>query len=93
MQKIFKVKQGVLLAEKVNILYALDIEPGRVHQFNETAKVIFQLCMEPTSLEDLIQEYILYFDVSESVAQEDVLSVVGAMEKSNLLAESNIDEN
>ena len=92
MKKIFKVKQKVLLAEKDGALYVLDIERGRVHRFNQTARVVFQLCMEPVSLKDVIREYILYFDVPESEAREDVLTVISTMEENGLFADEKTDE-
>jgi hypothetical protein len=92
MNRIFKVKCDVLLAERDNILYVLDIESGRVHQFNETAKVVFQLCMEPVFLEDVVREYALYFGIAESDAREDVLTVIRVMKGNGLFSEAGNDE-
>jgi len=91
MKRIFKVKHDVLLAERDNILYVLNVESGRVHQFNETAKVVFQLCMEPVFLEDVIREYALYFGIDESDAREDVLTVISSMKENSLFSEAGND--
>ncbi len=93
MKKVFKVKEGVLLAERNNILYVLDVDSGRVHEFNETARAIFQICMEPVSLEEIVKEYTQYFDIPESEAEKDISEVLTVMIENGLLEDGKGDAN
>ena len=85
--KKFQVKANLLLAEKDELLYVLDVEPGRIHSFNITAKVIFQLCMQPRTEEEIIAEYRNYFELDFSSAQEDVRLMLDMLTQAELLAD------
>lgn len=85
MTEIYQVKKNLLLAEKDEFLYVLDVELGRVHSFNITGKIIFQLCMEPRTIREIVREYLNYFDVSEAVGLRDVKTVLNKFSQYELL--------
>ena len=82
---VIRLKDDLLLAEKNEELYVLDIGSGRVHTFNATAKVIFQLCLEARTLEAITAEYRRYFPVPEEDAREDVTLITKTMARHGLL--------
>ena len=82
---MIQLKPNLLLAEKKEYLYVLDADSGRVHTFNPTAKVIFQLCMEPIAFDELVQEYLGYFPIEASEAQADVRMILALFEQYDLL--------
>ncbi len=85
MNQIYKLKENLLLAEKDEFLYVLDVDLGRVHSFNITAKIIFQLCMEPRTVQEIVDEYRSYFDVSVAVGWRDVNAVLKNLSQYGLL--------
>jgi hypothetical protein len=79
-ERMHRVKANLLLAEKENNLYVLDVDAGRVHSFNPTARIIFQLCMAGGTKEEIVQDYIRYFNISTADGQKDVdvvLKIIG----------------
>jgi len=82
---MIQLKADLLLAEKDDDLYVLDVESGRVHCFNPTAKVIFQLCLEPVSFEKLVDEFMLFFPIQRGEAAEDIRMILSMMEQYGLL--------
>ncbi len=82
---MIQLKPDLLLAEKDEDLYVLDIESGRVHCFNPTAKVIFQLCLEPVSFEKIVEEFLLFFPISRGEAIDDIRMILSMMEQYGLL--------
>ena len=82
---MIQLKTDLLLAEKDDDLYVLDVESGRVHCFNPTAKVIFQLCLEPVSFEKLVDEFMLFFPIQRGEAAEDIRMILSMMEQYGLL--------
>ena len=82
---MIQLKTDMLLAEKDDDLYVLDVESGRVHCFNPTAKVIFQLCLEPVSFDKLVDEFILFFPIQRGEAAEDIRMILSMMEQYGLL--------
>lgn len=82
---MIQLKPDLLLAEKDGQLYVLDIEVGRVHSFNRTAKVIFQLCMEPIQFDTLLQEFCGYFPIPAAEASEDIQAILQLMNEYGLL--------
>jgi len=83
--ELIQLKKDLLLAEKEEELFVLDIESGRIHRFNHTAKIIFQLALEPHSPEDIAAEYASRFSLEQAEAEEDVKTIVGMMRQYNLL--------
>ena len=69
MLKTYQLKDDLLMAEKDEMLYVLDLESGSIHSFNQTGKVIVQLCLEPRSLEEISGEYRQYFDLEADPAR------------------------
>ncbi len=80
-----QLKKDLLLAEKDDELFVLDIGSGRIHQFNQTAKIIFQMVLEPRSSEDVITAYARCFSLGQAEAEEDVNSILGMMRQYDLL--------
>ena len=76
MDKIYQLKDELLLTEKDEMLYVLDYDNGRIHRFNQSAKVIFQLCLEPRTFAEIVREYRAYFDLGEPEAVGDVAGVL-----------------
>jgi hypothetical protein len=89
---MLQMKEALLLAEKNDHLFVLDIESGRVHSFNCTAKVIVQLCLDPILFEDLVLEFQRYFPISRGEAEEDIREVLAMMNKYGLLREHGPDD-
>lgn len=69
------------------MLYVLDYYLGRIHCFNQSAKVIFQLCLEPRAFEEIVREYRQYFDLSEAESHEDVAGMLAKLQASDLFRE------
>jgi len=82
---MIQLKTDLLLAEKDDELYVLDVESGRVHCFNLTAKVIFQLCLEPVSFDKLVDEFMLFFPIQRGEAAGDIRMILSMMEQYRLL--------
>ena len=82
---MIQLKVDLLLAEKDDDLYVLDVESGRVHCFNPTAKVIFQLCLEPVSFEKLVDEFMLFFPIQRDEAADDIRMILSMLEQYGLL--------
>ncbi len=82
---MIQLKTELLLAEKDDDLYVLDVESGRVHCFNPTAKVIFQLCLEPVSFEKLVDEFMLFFPIQRGEAAEDIRIILSMLDQYGLL--------
>lgn len=87
MLKTYQLKDDLLMAEKDEMLYVLDLESGRIHSFNQTGKVIVQLCLEPRSLEEISGEYRQYFDLEADPAREDVTAMLEKLASSHLFKE------
>jgi hypothetical protein len=83
---MIQLKEKLLLAEKADTLYVLDIDSGRVHSFNLTAKVIFQLCMQPIEFDELVQEFLGYFPIDPAEAAEDIRQILELLGRYDLLA-------
>lgn len=85
---MIQLKQKLLLAEKAETLYVLDIDSGRVHSFNLTAKVIFQLCLQPIEFDELVSEFLGYFpDRSCGGGKLDIRQILELLRQYDLLAE------
>lgn len=87
MAKTFQLKDDLLMAEKDEILYVLNLESGRIHCFNQTAKVILQLCLAPRSLMEIVEEFRQYFDLEVDLARDDVTALVERLASFHLLKE------
>lgn len=87
MPKTFQLKDELLMTEKDEMLYVLDLESGRIHRFNQTAKVIVQLCLEPRSVKEISEEYRQYFDLDAGEAQDDVKALLERLASHHLLKE------
>ena len=85
---MIQLKEKLLLAEKAETLYVLDIDSGRVHSFNLTAKVIFQLCMQPIEFDELVREFLGYFPIDPAEAAADIRQILELLRQYDLLAES-----
>ena len=85
---MIQLKEKLLLAEKSETLYVLDIDSGRVHSFNLTAKVIFQLCMQPIEFDELVSEFLGYFPIDRAEAAADISQILELFRQYDLLAES-----
>ena len=85
---MIQLKEKLLLAEKAETLYVLDIDSGRVHSFNLTAKVIFQLCMQPIEFDELVSEFLGYFPIDPAEAAADIRQILELLGQYDLLAES-----
>lgn len=84
---MIQLKEKLLLAEKAETLYVLDIDSGRVHSFNLTAKVIFQLCMQPIEFDELVSEFLGYFPIDPAEAAADIRQILELLRQYDLLAE------
>jgi len=80
-----KLKDNLLFAEKDEWLYALDIDSGRVHEFNKTAKVIVQLWLMPQTVDEVAGEFAAYFGLMAQEVLADVRSVEEMLVKGELL--------
>lgn len=87
MTKTYRLKDDLLMTEKDEMLYVLDLESGRIHRFNPTAKVIVQLCLEPRTPEEISEEYRQYFDLEPQAALDDVLALLKQLAAYQLLRE------
>ena len=64
---------------------ALDRRNGLIHQFNQTASHIWELCDGKTSIEQIAVNFSETFDVDSSVATKDVTAVVKQFKNLDLL--------
>jgi|UniRef100_A0A7C5AMA4 hypothetical protein len=87
MPKTIQLKDDLLMTEKDEMLYVLDLESGRIHCFNQTAKVIVQLCLKPRSPEEISEEYRQYFGLEAGMAQKDVMAILEKLAFYHLLRE------
>ena len=85
---MIQLKEKLLLAEKAETLIVLDIDSGRVHSFNLTAKVIFQLCLQPIEFDELVSEFLGYFPIDPAEAAADIRQILELLRQYDLLAES-----
>lgn len=67
-----QLKSSLLITEKDEQLFALDTQTGRVHELNLTAKVIFQLFLEPREEAEAAAAFARSFDIPYDQALEDV---------------------
>ena len=86
MQQHHQLKSSLLLTEKSDQLFVLDKDTGRVHEFNVTAKVIFQLFLEPRSVDEAVEAFALTFEIEEEQAREDVTEMLDRFRTNDLLA-------
>ena len=84
---MIQLKQKLLLAEKAETLYVLDIDSGRIHSFSLTAKVIVQLCMQPIGFDELVREFLGYFPIDPAEATEDIRQILELLRQYDLLAD------
>jgi hypothetical protein len=75
------------MTEKDETLYVLDLENGRIHSFNQSGKVIVQLCLEARSLEEISGEYRQYYDLTDAAAREDVAAILEKLASYQLFQE------
>lgn len=80
-----QLKPSLLMTEKDGKLFVLDKSNGRVHEFNHTGKVIFQLFLEPRTQADAAVEFARYFGISQSQALSDVVSILDLCRANDLL--------
>lgn len=73
------------MTEKDNRLFALDTETGRVHELNRSAKVIFQLFLEPREEEEAAAAFSRSFDIPLDRALEDVRDMLEQFRANDLL--------
>lgn len=64
---------------------ALDRRNGLIHQFNQTASHIWELCDGKTSIEEIVVNFSETFDVDSRVATKDVTAVVKQLKSLKLL--------
>lgn len=83
-----KLKADLLFAEKNEWLYALDIESGRVHEFNRTAKIIVQLWLSSRTVHEVAAEFALYFQLTAQEVLADVKAVEEMLVKGELLEDA-----
>lgn len=86
MQQHHQLKPSLLLTEKSDQLFVLDKDTGRVHEFNVTAKVIFQLFLEPRSVDEAVEAFARTFEIEEEQAREDVTEMLDHFRTNDLLA-------
>lgn len=83
-----RLKPSLLMTEKDDMLFALDVDTGRVHEFNLTAKVIVQLFLDPRDETEAAAEYARTFRISPQQALEDVRFMLERFESNGLLGAS-----
>jgi len=64
---------------------ALDRRNGLIHQFNQTASHIWELCDGKTSIEEIVVNFSETFDVDSRVATKDVTAIVKQLKSLKLL--------
>ncbi len=64
---------------------ALDRRNGLIHQFNQTASHIWELCDGKTSIEEIVENFSETFDVDSRVATKDVTAIVKQLKSLKLL--------
>jgi len=64
---------------------ALDRRNGLIHQFNQTASHIWELCDGKMSMKEIVENFSETFDVDSSVATKDVTAIVKQLKELNLL--------
>lgn len=84
---IAKYRRAIDLMEAAlgDELVALDPADGECYGFNEVAAAIWQSLTEPKSLEELRDELIIVYDVSEEECTRDLLEVLEDMVGKGLL--------
>lgn len=80
MTRRYQLKKRLLAAERDALLYVLDIDPGRVHRFNDSARIVFQLCLEPRAEAEIIEAYARAFGLDPATAAEDARAALAQME-------------
>lgn len=80
-----QLKSSLLITEKDEQLFALDTDNGRVHELNPTAKVIFQLFLEPRAEEEAATAFARSFDIPYEQAVEDVRGMLERFRSNDLL--------
>ncbi len=87
MSPFHQLKPSLLITEKDQQLFVLDKDNGRVHEFNVTAKVIFQLFLEPRSKQEAVEEFARTFDIPTEQAAEDVDAMLAQFRANDLMRE------
>jgi hypothetical protein len=80
-----QIKPSLLITEQDDQLFALDPATGRVHEFNVTAKVIFQLFLDPREEGEAAAAFARTFDIAENQALEDVRTMLAQFRANDLL--------
>lgn len=63
----------------------LDRRSGLIHQLNQTASYIWERCDGRSTVAEIIRQLTEGFDVDAKTAVADVTSIIGQLEKLNLL--------
>ncbi|NJL07323.1 MAG: PqqD family protein [Methylacidiphilales bacterium] len=80
-----QIKPSLLITEKDDQLFALDTQSGRVHELNLTAKVIFQIFLEPRGEDEAAEAFARAFDIPREQALEDVRAMLAQFRVNDLL--------
>jgi hypothetical protein len=80
-----QLKPGLLITEQDDQLFVLDKDTGRVHEFNMTAKVIFQLFLERREDEEAVEAFARTFDIPTDQARDDVSDMLQRFQDNDLL--------
>ena len=65
----------------------LDDKNELIHQLNQTASFVWNLCDGRTSTTQIVRSLVNQFDVDESVAAQDVPVIIEKLRELNLLCE------
>ena len=79
------MKENIVTAEKKEHLFILDLDSGKIFEFNATAQFIIDSCVEKKSIEELVMEYAQFFETDRMKAEEDVLSLLKLLEENGLM--------
>jgi hypothetical protein len=83
-----QLKPDLLITEQDDQLFALDMVSGRIHELNVTAKVIFQLFLEPRDEQDAAEAFARSFGIAPEQALADVRDMLERFRLNDLLLDA-----
>lgn len=63
----------------------LNLEKGNIHQLNTTASLIWAKCDGSHSKEDLVGLLVSYYDIDNSTANNDIVSILEELQRLELI--------
>lgn len=85
LDEVFVKQNHLITRELEDEFIVIDTEKAQVHSLNETAAVIWRICDDKLSVDDMAQGILEKFDVSFETAKSDVEKILGSFFEKGLI--------